>query len=252
MNNINIGIANLVVLNKLVKSSLNENKDIVSEIFSVINKSELLQLEFNVFENIENKWIPEDIKAIRYIDNNVKLFETFTVEELNNEHNKLKKFIKKEDIKAVDKYRLNLYESIGNLIQESLKVNTDVDVNVIHESLDFVLTHVKKEKISESVVDEVYNDDVIEIAINKFNERYSELDESDNDFLKRVISSENKEELFKEMINENIVLLNEVSEESISSDKKEITIAKLNEMKYSAKTFNDDIIKLYELKTGIL
>ena len=54
------------------------------------------------------------------------------------------------------------------------------------------------------------------------------------------------------MINENIVLLNEVSEESISSDKKEITIAKLNEMKYSAKTFNDDIIKLYELKTGIL
>ena len=166
MNNINIGIANLVVLNKLVKSSLNENKDIVSEIFSVINKSELLQLEFNVFENIENKWIPEDIKAIRYIDNNVKLFETFTVEELNNEHNKLKKFIKKEDIKAVDKYRLNLYESIGNLIQESLKVNTDVDVNVIHESLDFVLTHVKKEKISESVVDEVYNDDVIEIAIN--------------------------------------------------------------------------------------
>jgi hypothetical protein len=251
MNNINIGIANLVVSNKIVKNNLNENKDVIADIFNILNESDLLQLEFNVFENIENKYISEDIKAIRYIDNNIKLFETFTVQELNEVHNKLKKFVKKDDIKNVDKYRLNLYEAIGNLIQESLKVSSDVDVNLIHESLDFVINHVKKEKNNANVIEEQYVDEVIEIAINKFNEKYSDLNESDNEFLKRVIHCEDKKELFKEMINENIAMLKNASDDKIS-DKIAITINKLSEMKYSEKTFNDDIVRLYELKTDIL
>jgi hypothetical protein len=252
MNNINIGIANLVISNKIVENSLNEGVGMVSEIFEILNGSELLQLEFNILDNIENKTISEDIKAMRYIDNNIKLFETYTIRELDAEHAKLKRFIKKEDVKKIDKYRLKLYESIGNLIQESLKINTDVDVNIIHESLDFIIDHIKKNKINESKVEEeLYNDDVIEIAMNKFNETYSELNESETEFLRKIINCANKEEMFNELISENIILLKNINDGKIE-DKIARTISRINEMRYSEKTFDDDILKLYDLRMGIL
>jgi hypothetical protein len=252
MNNINIGIANLVISNKIIENSLNEGVGMVSEIFEILNGSELLQLEFNVFDNIENKTISEDIKAMRYVDNNVKLFETYTMRELDAEHAKLKRFIKKEDVKKIDKYRLKLYESIGNLVQESLKISTDVDVNIIHESLDFVIDHIKKGKISESkAVEELYDDEVIEIAMNRFNETYSELNESETEFLRKVINCTDKEEMFNELISENILLLKNINDGKIEG-KITKTIDRINEMKYSEQTFDDDILKLYDLKMGIL
>jgi len=252
MNNINIGIANLVISNKIIENNLNEGVGMVSEIYDILKDSELLQLEFNVFDNIENKTISDDIKAMRYVDNNIKLFETYTTQELNDEHLKLKKFIKKDEIKKVDKYRLQLFESIGNLIQESLKISTDVDVNIIHESLDFVIDHIKKEKITESKIEEeIYSDEVIEIAMSKFNEKYSELNESELEFIKKVINCNDKKELFNELIAENTLLLKSIGENE-NSDKIAKTINRINEMKYKEETFNDDILKLYELRMGIL
>ena len=189
---------------------------------------------------------------MRYVDNNVKLFETYTMRELDAEHAKLKRFIKKEDVKKIDKYRLKLYESIGNLVQESLKISTDVDVNIIHESLDFVIDHIKKGKISESkAVEELYDDEVIEIAMNRFNETYSELNESETEFLRKVINCTDKEEMFNELISENILLLKNINDGKIEG-KITKTIDRINEMKYSEQTFDDDILKLYDLKMGIL
>ena len=59
---------------------------------------------------------------------------------------------------------------------ESISSSTEIDVDDIHESFVVVLNHLKKDKqviniIAENVAP--VSDDVIEIAIRKFNERYS-------------------------------------------------------------------------------
>ena len=88
MKNTNIGIANLVVSNKLRDSYFNnslieESKKITTDFFEVVKSSPILQLEFKVFNNLENKTIENDLAATRYIDSNIKLFEVYTIDEID-------------------------------------------------------------------------------------------------------------------------------------------------------------------------
>ena len=88
MKNINIGIVNLVVSNKLKDSyfkneMINESQEQINEFFDVMKTSPVLQLEFKVFNNIEGKHVENEILAKDYIDNHVKLFEVYTIEEID-------------------------------------------------------------------------------------------------------------------------------------------------------------------------
>jgi len=79
MKNINIGIVNLMISNKLKDSYftntlIEESKKATLDFFNVVKNSPILQLEFNVFNNLENKHIGDDLAATRYIDSNIKLF----------------------------------------------------------------------------------------------------------------------------------------------------------------------------------
>ena len=146
---INVGVANLYISDKLKMSYfdsdyINESKKSANEFLEVIKNSPILTLEFKIFNNIENKEIDNDLVATRYIDNNIKLFEIFTVDEINNEHKKLSKFINKK-IK-LDEEKVKLYNSITNLIIESVSDTENIDVDQIHESFTHVLTHIKKDK----------------------------------------------------------------------------------------------------------
>ena len=90
MENVNIGIANLIISNKLKESYFNDNlivesKKIAKDFFDVVKESPVLQLEFKVFNNVENKHIENEQAATRYIDNNIKLFEIYTNEEIGEE-----------------------------------------------------------------------------------------------------------------------------------------------------------------------
>ena len=104
MKNTNIGIANLVISNKLKQSFfsnnlIEESKKLTNDFFDVIKSSPILQLEFKVYSNIENKHIDNELIATRYIDNNIKLFEVWTLREIEAEHEKLKTFLTEENLK---------------------------------------------------------------------------------------------------------------------------------------------------------
>ncbi len=256
MENINIGIVNLVVSKKLKdayfsNTLIEESKQYMNEFFSVIKNSPILQLEFKIFNNIETKHIENDVVATRYIDNNIKLFEVYTLSEIEREHEKLKQFIA-EDVK-VDDNRVKLYIAINNLIKESLSNYDDIDVDVIHESFEYVLNHIKKPKIDEKHPHNLINEDVIEIAINKFNEKYSSLNEDEKTLLLKLIKStpEEKETLLEEYKNENLTILEGMNKENI---KESLTkaIQKIKEMSFNPNTVDDDIISLFELKKGVL
>lgn len=258
MESTNIGIVNLIISNQLKDSYFNDNlmtesKNLVKEFFEIVKDSPILTLEFRVFSNIENKCIENELLASRYIDNNVKLFEIYTVSEIEKEHEKLSAFIN-EDVQLDDK-RVKLYNSIFTLIKESLSNYEKVSVDNIHDSFDYVLNHIRKPK-SKQTLGEGYddiNEDIIEIAINKFNEKYEMLSEEDRVLLKKLTEYSNSEKsvLLEEYKKEIVSILEDVEKNKIE-DKVAKTIQKINEMSFKEETINDNIISLYELKKGLL
>lgn len=259
MKNVNIGIANLIISNKLKESYLNDNlivesKKVAFDFFDVVRKSPILQLEFKVFNNIENKHIENELFAKDYIDNNIKLFEVYTIDEIDTEREKLNPFLS-EGLVVDNLERVDLYNAIDTLITESLKVSDEVDVDEIHEAFTLVFNHIKlpKETLLENVDVKPLNEDVIEIAVDKFNEKYESLDESDKDLLKVLIKSNTKEKqkLFENYKTETLAIL-ETNDKDGVQDHLAKAIQKIKEMVYNRKTVDDNIIGLHELKKGLL
>lgn len=258
MKNINIGIVNFMISNKLKDSYFNNNlieesKKITSNFIDVIKNSPILQLEFKVFNNIENKHIENDVTATRYIDQNIKLFEIYTIQEINEERKKLKPFVSEIDDSGNNK--ILLYNAIDNLIKESLKDYGDVDVDCIHESFTTVLNHIKEPKkmLVENVEVQEINDNIIEIAVNKFNKKYESLNEEDRGLFQKLItySDKEKEELLEYYKDENLLILEKVNKDSVKDNILK-AIQKIKETKYNKSSVNDDIIGLYELKKELL
>ncbi len=258
MKNTNIGIASFVICNKIrdsffEKNKINESQTIASDFLDVVKKSPLLQLEFNVFNNLKNKYIDNDIIATRYIDNNIKLFETYTIDEIDFERQKISKFINENEIPE-DNYDIILYKSIDKLIRESLKSPNDIDVDGIHESFVFVLEHLKKPQnkkieLIDNTTDNEVNDVVIEIAINKFNEKYSTLSDDEKTLLKTLFESDNnkKQQLLEDYKKETKILLEQINSDDLKSNVT-LAIEKINNMNFDANTVDDNIISLFELK----
>ena len=263
MKNTNIGIANLVVSNRLKDSYFNHNmidesKKLTTDFFDVVKSSPILQLEFKVFNNLENKTIENDLIATRYIDNNIKLFEVYTIQEIDVERLKLSPFLD-EGSTTDNTERIDLYNAIDALITESLNDYNKVDVDNIQESFEIVLNHIKTPKtqtLTENVESKGVSEDVIEIAITKFNEKYDSLNESDKNLLKTLIKANKteKQELLESYKSDCLTILERVDKDADESKNSKIAnaIRKIREMKYNSKTANNDIIGLHEFKKELL
>jgi len=264
MKNVNIGIANLIISNKLKESYFNDNlivesKKVASDFFEVVKKSPILQLEFKVYNNIEGKHIENELFAKEYVDNNVKLFEVYTVEEIEAEHAKLVEFLQEDLFTELneadyDLEKVGLYDAIDTLITESLKVSDKVDVDEIHEAFTLVFNHIKTPKQSsllESVDAEPINEDVLEIAVGKFNEKYALLDENDSNLLRTLIKADwrEKKALLETYKTETLAILEGVDD---YQDRITKAVEKIKEMVYNKKDVDDNIIGLHEFKKELL
>jgi len=265
MKNINIGIANLIVSNKLNKQyqdnkSIVESKKIVSDFFEIIKKSPVLQLEFKVFSNIEGKHIENDFFAKEYIDNNIKLFEIYSLDEISVERKKLNKFLRENVNSKLNNIdysfeKINLYNAIDTLITESLKNSDEVDVDKIHESFTFIFNHIKttKKQLVENISIDPINEDVLEIAVSKFNEKYTILDENDKNLLKVLIKSNDTEKniILETYKTETLEILEGLNKDNVK-DNISKAIQKIKEMAFDKKNVDDNIIGLHELKKELL
>jgi hypothetical protein len=261
MKNINIGIVKSLISNRLGESylssdSIDETKGLASEFFDVVKDSPILQLELKVFENLDRKKIENDIIATRYIDNNVKLFEKFSFDEIKKEHEKLRKFVAEKKLKVVDTGKNLLFESINNLILQSVCNCDDVDIDLVHESFENVLNHMKvaKQPIVESVDNgEVIDDSVIEIAIGKFNHKYDSLIEEDISLIKTLVEStiDEKKILLESYKEKSLKKLQSVEAEGIETKINE-SIEKIKTINFNPETINDDIINLHELNKALV
>ena len=260
MKNTNIGIANLVISNKLKQSFfsnnlIEESKKLTNDFFDVVKSSPILQLEFKVYNNIENKHIDNELVATRYIDNNIRLFEVYTINEIEAEREKLIPFI--ADYKyPIDGDKMQLYFAIDSLITESLNDYNKIDVDAVHESFTVVLNHIRtpKKTLVENVEEVMpIDDNVIEIAVGKFNQKYEALNEEDRILFQTLITSDDseKKELLESYKAESLTLLEAINKDTVKENIAK-AIQKIKEMKYNKVNVDDDIISLHELKKDLL
>lgn len=249
-----------MVSNKLKDSYFNEklideSKKIAFDFFDVVKNSPILQLEFKVFNNMEDKYIENDIAATRYIDNNIKLFEVYTIEEIEKEREKLLPFISESHKLNNNDERIKLFNAVDNLIEESLKRSDEINVDSIHESFTYVLNHIKtqKKQLVEGVEVKEIDDNIIEIAVDKFNEKYESLNEDDKNLLQTLIKAndEEKSKLLETYKNDTLQILEGINKEN-TKDNVAKAIKKIKEMTYRKDNVDDNIISLYELKKEIL
>jgi hypothetical protein len=259
MEDINIGIVKSLISNKLSESYLNgdsidDSKGLASSFFELIKDSPILQLELKVFESLEKKNIENDLSATRYIDNNIKLFEKFSFDEIKKEHEKLGAFLTKNKLTHVSSSKTMLNESIGNLIVQSVCHCDEINIDLVHESFEVVLNHVKrpKQQIVESIVEDL-DDNVIELAINKFNKKYESLLEEDKSLLKILIetSIEQKKDVLELYKKNGLDILRSIEAEGIENKINE-SIEKINKISFNPETINEDIINLYELNKALI
>lgn len=256
MKNYNIGIVSAMLLNK-IDGVLNESNDVnvksFAELINLVKTSPLLQLEHKVLNNIETKHIDNDAMALRYIDNNIKLFEVYTINEIDAEREKMKSLIRENEMPQNNKTKL--YSAIDVLITESLDDYDNVDVNSIHEATEFILKHLKesKDNSTETQYNKVISEEVLRIAINKFNEKYESMNEMDKHIFNQLIAlgDNGKENLLETMKNDVLIKLNEMKTDN-TQDNIEKAIQKINEMKYNEVSVFDDILSLHELKKELI
>ena len=128
-------------------------------------------------------------------------------------------------------------------------------------SMDVVTKHILTEKNKSQLTTDndykpVNSDKLIEIAVDKYNKRYSELSETERNIIRlSLLDNEVKETSFDELVKEN---LNTIDSKLIEYDEMDVreklkqTKEKLNTMKYNEESFVDDMFKLSALKESVL
>lgn len=257
----NFGFAKAIVSNKLGNEFLNEgevkSKDLARTFLEVIKESELLQQEFKIFETIENKHIANDALATRYIDETIKLFENFTKQEMLDAHENLSQFIDETFI-DLDPKKKELYEAIDVLLYEKAK-GGNPDIDAIHEAFETVLEYIKSnvptanEDNTFTLIDESLNlEDVVHKSIEKFNQKYSTLNENQRTVLNKLVFGNDKEkkELFESLKEENINILSQINKNGIE-DKINESISRISKMEFNQDTLVKDIVSLCDLKSNL-
>lgn len=255
----NFGFAKAIMSKKLGNEFLYEGKvkstDSVKKFFKIIKENNVLQNEFNVYESIENKYITNDALATKYIDEAINIFEKYSKQEVSDAHDMLVEFLDESFLDLEDRKR-NLYEAINNLIFEKAKGGKP-NIDLIHESFEIILEYIKTNKPDEEddqiQLNEYFDyEDIIKTSIDKFNTKYSSLNENQRTVLNKLVfgNESDKKQLFESLKHENLELLSKIDKNGIE-DKIVESISKISNMQYNPNTLVKDVVSLCDLKSNL-
>lgn len=254
---INIGYVKDILTKKMINSineDTNKNTEYITKFIDVISESDILKKEYDLFESLSNNKIPSEIVASRFLDKSLSIFENYTADEIDNEHSKLSIFI--DESINIDNNKKQYYEDVSNLIYESLKTNPNTDTHLLFESFSNVLSYITNNNNKTNTKNsEILNENVLNIAINKFNNKYSNLNEEDIILFKKITNSsfEERKQIYEDLKEENLLILNKMLLDEQYENKNSINIAiqNINETNLTKDNIIDKIVKIYELNNGL-
>jgi hypothetical protein len=265
MSRINYGLLKAALFNKLTES-LGKNDEVNNsecvEFFEVVKSDVFLQLENIVYKNLLNKFIPasDESSAVRYIDENINLFKTFTRKDLKTAHAKLEAFAKKVN-PNYQPSNAKVLKAIDTLLFESLQFDKNElpDIDALHEAYEIVLANIKqpKEEVQNSKLSNLklsLRESVLKSAVNKFNEKYAHLNEDDRKLVMVLVNPNNKakQDLFESLKNETYDKLKKSLESASEAVQEKIrsSMKKIESMQFTEQTSTKDIVNLHQLNSS--
>jgi len=240
---------NTVLVESIINKDINKKKEFTKYV-KTLKENKALETQFFVYNNIENKIETNEFKAAQYVKETISLLDKFSKKELAEANDKLYSII--EGIESTNENE-ELYENINTLIfTEKNSKTIDAIVEATSKVVDYILNN---KQIEKGEFLDIPNDLLSTTAVDKFNEEYNELSESEKDVIKTLIEAtiEEKEKLFKETAFACVDLINnKLSESDINTKEKLLSVKdKLLRQTFNEESFTKDITKLLELKENL-
>ena len=242
------------ILSEGIVSNNSLNKELFKKYVKTINESEILRTKFLVYYNLENAIEKDNFSADKFIRENIKCLEKFSKSDIIKENKKLLSLIPKKEIKSSDDKLTKIHEAISNLIFTN---STPTNVKTITENYNVIINYLKEDKVTEKAeAIELPTSLLSNMMVDKYNERYNTLDESEKKVLKSLIDStdEQKKEIYSEILNECLGLVNDKLKESDLNTKEKLLLVKeklLNDTKEVNENYAKSISKLIELRESL-
>lgn len=262
----NFGTLKDIFTEKLIESYTSEDKKgkiLYKKFLKILKESETLKTAFIVFKNIENKTFVNEASAIEYLKESVSLFDKFRGEKsLPTECKKLVSLLESYEVDYKNKEIKKIHQKLQTLITTEKNIHT---LDKLQESKDVLVNWLisKKELVNEDGEDFYIRKNIdpkkfLNVAVEKFNEKYKDsLTEEEKNILK-VLREDNKEKiktLVLELVKENISLVNQYLEENSDNITIKTKLLETKDVIYriaeNNDSFNENVLKLYELKKSI-
>jgi hypothetical protein len=243
-----------------IESHLNEDtkgKELYKRFLQVLKESETLKTYFIVYKNLEKKTVSNEFEATEYLKENLGILDRFRGNDsIVTESKKLINLLENNDIELSSEPS-EFNKSLHILTTSSRDINT---IDSIHEAKMSLVNHLMVEKSDSKEDEDLVRENIdvnkfLNIATEKYNEKYGELSEEEKNIIKvlREGNEDEKETLLHSMIKETVSLVNNRLEKT--GDNMDLK-AKLLEtkdviynMEYNVETFGENIKKLYDIKT---
>lgn len=240
------------ILSESVMSKNEDSNKLFKNYVKALKENEILKTQFLVYSNIENKVETDVAKATMFVKENVDLFSKYSKKDIFEANKKLVLDLLFE--KDVDSDKAELHENISTLIfTEKTPQTIDTIVEATKKVVDFIVNNKGKETV-EAI--SLPTSMVTNIMVEKYNQRYSGLDETQRKVLKVLIESndEEKKTVYGDVLNECLSLINEKLETSDLDTKDKLLKVKeklLNDKQEVNEDFIKNISKLVELRDGL-
>jgi hypothetical protein len=240
------------ILVESVVAKNKDKKDLFKSYVKTIKENEALKNQFLVYNIIENKVEINESKAKAFVDECMNIISKYNTKDILIANNKLVENIMFEKDSDYDKKEV--HENITTLI---FTPKTPKNIDTILEAKAYIVNYIlnnKEKEVNESVA--LPNSLVSTIMVDKYNQKYADLDESEKEILKSLIDSDSdkKKEVYANTIKECITLINEKLVESDLDTKDRLLRVKdklLNDKQEIDENYIKNISKLVELRGSL-
>jgi hypothetical protein len=240
------------ILSESVMSKNEGSKKLFKNYVKTLRENEMLKTQFLVYSNIENKVETDIAKATMFVKENIDLFSKYAKKDIFEANKKLVSELLFE--KDITNEKAELHENISTLIFTEKKPQTiDTIVEAMNNVVNYIVNN-KESEVTEAI--DLPTSMVTAMMVEKYNQKYSVLDESQRNVLKVLIEStdDEKKQVYGDMLNECLSLINEKLEASDLDTKDKLLRVKeklLNDKQEVNEDFIKNISKLVELRDGL-
>lgn len=248
------------------KTVVNEGKrsNFVDLFKEGLKENPILKLQYLIYKNIENANFKKDYLAERYLNQNLNLIKEFSWNDILRENKDFRfKILNNFHVETTPE-KAELFESIHVLIKSKTSPNF-IDFDEENKAYDTIISYLTKDNSQNENLKESSKHEnsefpkllswkyVTELAVNNFNDRYSHLNESEQNLLKILMSSDDyKKNYLEDLKQENLDLINSILKNNSDSEMNENLVKFKNKIQnLDRQNIDESIMNLYELNINL-